>query len=1549
VSGFVTGSRAGGLAETNWANIQNCYTDVTVNGTGNWMAGGFVSENYRGNISNSYANGNVLGSPSRIGAFLAKNDNGTITNSFYNADSLTLDIGACPSTTENGFGGCIGQGITAKSEIEVGLVETFTSLVTQGISSAWDFLNNPNDDKGIRNLWKMASHPILSIFSGEADQDSDGYDFSHDCNDQNPGAHSIDTHYADTDGDEYGDLTVNVQACGAPTGYVSNDDDCNDNDKKIFLVTFFTDADGDSYGVNSPTTQICGGVDTAAPAGFSSISGDCDDNNKTIFPLQYYQDLDGDGYGTASTEQNICNAPVPPGYVLLSGDGNDNNAAVNPGATANITIGTNVIASDLEPLGADMSLVAGGTNLFTNNLVWGSGFEPGVIREFQRVQRTGIQNNHRWLEWDFNGGVGGWDSRATGFFNDAVVRFYRLVDKDGNPIAYANGIHDPASADHVIFLGEAKVPMPNDELPKGGFIAEEGDAGMKRMFIDQPFSLAYGDYVFIFMKKEYVGNEVVTSRLQKYWNPDHPGFDFLWGAKGRLVVHPDTISKEFEAEEPGESCVRLEATDAGPVTAGQWVYYKSSPTDLWYSQLHPGAHYRVEAWMRQDGLGDNGNVRFAFHSSSNQYASANQLEPWKVTGQWKKYTYDFIGPAYPTDAAFFAHTLQFTGPGTLYLDNWVIYRNDEKHGFKPFGPQENSIDPILASIPEKGKKPTMRFYQLEYNNASVEAMISEHGDSSFNGNSGQMGSFTGATYAQSIRWAYATGDTPETRVVPWLTVPEEYTEVEYKAIVEYLGVPYDPSVDTPESKPYAYKRYMQRNENGTPWTSEFREILIEYGNETWHQGLGGYGWNGFSEPGYINYGGKEYGLFAQYIFSENVKKMENWGKYGLESKIKIVLGANYGGTQTSYGEVAAQNTDAITYIGHANYVGPKWETGDTGAASFNDHGVQETLVGPLVSSTIQPLISTASATRDALIATEKADYRIVSYEGGPSGYWSNPKNQNIDEQYGKSLAMGVAALDTWLFSSQKGYGYQNYHAFQTGKWWTSHTPPEQGGMRAQPGWLALMLRNRFAVGTDMVSASVDTTPTYSRNGSLLPLVSSYAMRDGQGNYSVFVLSRKLDGTHDGVTFGDGFTPVTLHLPFTSTPTKVTLHKLAKPDGSPADPRDSNLSENNVAIFSQDIDLTHYAKDFVINQDTGGGIDGIAPGTVYLYTFSFCDGTTTCVDADADGYYATDDCDDSDATVHSMNTFYADPDGDGYGTFDSSVRVCKKNPPTGYAEKSGDCAPGDSSAHDSASPYYRDADRDGYGFGDPIGESCGAPEGYSVRNGDCDDSNALVNPGVAGSCDVPADGGSDGSVSDGDGHRAGSKSHKKTIVDSVASWISDLGSDNETKNSDSSNGSGSDSSVTVPEGEALQTMLDGATESVDMVVPTITGIIPFPEDGMIRFMGTGTPDSDIVLVVHSEALLVKQIRVDGNGFWRYDHSQKETFLEPGAHDAYVVAFDSGKKLKSVPSEIRGFEIVSSDAGDFRKFAFDWKIISVIIGILVITGGALVLFRRKKKTS
>jgi hypothetical protein len=287
----------------------------------------------------------------------------------------------------------------------------------------------------------------------------------------------------------------------------------------------------------------------------------------------------------------------------------------------------------------------------------------------------------------------------------------------------------------------------------------------------------------------------------------------------------------------------------------------------------------------------------------------------------------------------------------------------------------------------------------------------------------------------------------------------------------------------------------------------------------------------------------------------------------------------------------------MSQIGHATYVGPKWETGDAPLKTFNDEGVLATLVSYIADS---KEMWTQQSNAMKKMTELGMPYDLTAYEGGPSGYFL-PGQGDADavkatERYGKSLAMAVAAMDGWLDATKLGWTYQNFLGYGQGEYWASHTPMSKG-FRPSPGWLALKMRNQFGVG-EMIAADVDG-PSFDRKKgdkiTTLPLIGSYAFRDGN-KYGVFVLSRKMDGTVGGVDFGDGSTKTTLKLPFSSAK-KITLLKLT------GDPRTTNVDDYNIKLQSQNIPLSVLAKQSPHDQQCiGWRRDGNADGLgvpVYL--------------------------------------------------------------------------------------------------------------------------------------------------------------------------------------------------------------------------------------------------------------------------------------------------------------------------------------------------------------
>ncbi len=134
----------------------------------------------------------------------------------------------------------------------------------------------------------------------------DGID--NDCDGSvDDGAGDSATWYADEDGDGFGDASDSVASCDAPSGYVSDDQDCDDSDGSE----------------NPDADEVCDGDDD-----------DCDgsiDESDAIDESTWYYDGDDDGYGTDDTTRTSCDAPS--GYVGTGGDCDDADPAYNPGAT----------------------------------------------------------------------------------------------------------------------------------------------------------------------------------------------------------------------------------------------------------------------------------------------------------------------------------------------------------------------------------------------------------------------------------------------------------------------------------------------------------------------------------------------------------------------------------------------------------------------------------------------------------------------------------------------------------------------------------------------------------------------------------------------------------------------------------------------------------------------------------------------------------------------------------------------------------------------------------------------------------------------------------------------------------------------------------------------------------------------------------------------------------------------------------------------------------------------------------------------------------------
>ena len=117
---------------------------------------------------------------------------------------------------------------------------------------------------------------------------------------------------------------------------------------------------------------------------------------------------------------------------------------------------------------------------------------------------------------------------------------------------------------------------------------------------------------------------------------------------------------------------------------------------------------------------------------------------------------------------------------------------------------------------------------------------------------------------------------------------------------------------------------------------------------------------------------------------------------------------------------------------------------------------------------------------------------------------------------------------------------------------------------------------------------------------------------------------------------------------------------------------------------------------------------------------------------------------------TSETYYEDSDDDGWGKADVSVLACVR--PDGFAATPGDCDDADFFVNPDAEElcndvddncdevadvyltWFRDDDDDGYGTPGSDVADCFQPDGYVDVDGDCEDDDETIHPGLPDDCD-----------------------------------------------------------------------------------------------------------------------------------------------------------------------------------------------------------------------
>ncbi len=337
----------------------------------------------------------------------------------------------------------------------------------------------------------------------------------------------------------------------------------------------------------------------------------------------------------------------------------------------------------------------------------------------------------------------------------------------------------------------------------------------------------------------------------------------------------------------------------------------------------------------------------------------------------------------------------------------------------------------------------------------------------------------------------------------------------------------------------------------------------------------------------------------------------------------------------------------------------------------------------------------------------------------------------------------------------------------------------------------------------------------------------------------------------------------------------------------------------------------------LDDDCDGDVDENAGLEWYADTDGdgFGDASTSTVDCDGVNGFVADstDCDDGEAGVHpgadelcndrdddcdgaedenavDATTWYADADGDGYGNPTSGAPACDQ--PRDTVNDGTDCDDGDASAHPGAvercdgtdndcdgftdegdaidaTGWYLDLDGDGYGDDSAAITACDQPSNAVADGGDCDDSDASVNPGatetwydgIDGDCaggddfDADADGYQHEDFGGGDCNDSDASVNPGATevfydgVDSDCSGDSDFDADGDGYDSTISGGEDCDDSTTAVHpgatelDPAVDNDCDGEVEVIPVAVPDVDPSSVLEHCTEVILDGTASYDPD----------------------------------------------------------------------------------------------------------
>jgi len=670
---------------------------------------------------------------------------------------------------------------------------------------------------------------------------------------------------------------------------------------------------------------------------------------------------------------------------------------------------------------------------------------------------------------------------------------------------------------------------------------ENPTEGEQRIYFEKEGpEIQQGDLYVLTMSRLHVPDVVsgsdYTSVLQRngFFRPTSAGVSW--------VLDDQTFAPE------GESTASLKLTLDGKLSSKYAVsglyqgYLRLGGKELGFRE---GKKYRCEVWLKKDA---------DLKGPAVIQIGDRITKKCVVTTEWEKFSFEVPSDT-PIGEKIYYLIIGAKEAGTLWVDNFVIYEEE----VEPF-----AIYPHWADAMKKYKPGIIRdmsgrgLLTLDgwlSEGFSRKPIWSPKSGIASGGGQGNIG------LKQFLELCEEVGSNP------YLMTYILYSNEEIDHLMEYLGAPAD----------VGYGKLRAKHGHPKPWTETFDTLYVECANEMWN---GNFAPQAFPEQAEL----------AGKVSNRLFRRMKNspWNtQKNISGVASAFVNSLYRWKDRNTGEYVmhdrakgwtfrcAENTPELDALatGASGYIGG-WD-GSTAVGLDDSDLFQSNLFYP--ARHFEPKLEDINALRGELFEILGKDrIELVKYEAGPGYSIPNAKKpwREEEERIGKSLALGIATLDNFLFVINND-GNSNYFKFTGGNNWSSHNK----FMVPHTTYLALTLRNEYCKGALLeVEEGVQNRVTLKEQQSVgldnrgnrrktvmkelkdVPLTRLYAFKDGS--------------THSYIFLNRSFTEeqtIELSVPYTPS-SEYTLYSLTHKD-----PRITNREKLNVDIVEEQ--KTGFTKKF----------------------------------------------------------------------------------------------------------------------------------------------------------------------------------------------------------------------------------------------------------------------------------------------------------------------------------------------------------------------------------